>query len=249
MKHLFTLSTLLLGLPLVLTAATPSGTALLEAIDTQRNFSANDLSATMTLVKSDPKEGTEQSVIRQFRRDRDDKFVFLFLEPSLKKGQGYLRIDDNLWLYDPESRKFSHESMKERFSGSDARNSDFGVSRLANDYEIVSTQAGTLGKHTVQILELKARTSEVTYARQKLWVTQDQYLVLKAEDYSETGRLLRTSLYPNYSKVSGHYLPSRMIFTDELVKGKQTVITLSDISLDRLPDTIFSKAYLESVNR
>jgi hypothetical protein len=32
------------------------------------------------------------------------------MEPESQLGQGYLKVDDNLWFYDPESRKFSHSS-------------------------------------------------------------------------------------------------------------------------------------------
>ena len=40
-----------------------------------------------------------------------------------------------------------------------------------------------------------------------------------------------------------------MIFVDELVKGKKTTITLSDISLAAVPDSVFTKSYIERVNR
>lgn len=230
-------------------APLPDGEQLLRAIDERKNFSQNDLSAVMTMIKEDPEEGIEKNVVQQFRRDRDDKFVFLFLEPAVKKGQGYLRIEDNLWFYDPESRKFSHSSMKERFGGTDARNSDFGVSALVDQYRVLSVEEGKLGKYPTYVLDLTAKNEEVTYARKKLWVTQDQYLILKSEDSSETGRLLRTSLYPSYAKVGEQYLPTKMIFVDKLVEGKKTTITLAEVSEASVPDSVFTKTYIERVNR
>jgi len=230
-------------------AADIDGERILRAIDEQRNFTDSDFSSVMSMIREDPEEGVEKMVVQQFRRDGEDKFVFLFLEPAVQKGQGYLRIDDNLWFYDPESRKFSHTSMKEQFGGTDARNSDFGASTMIEDYRILSIEEGTLGKYGVYILALEARHNEVTYPKQKIWVTRDRYLVLKSEDNSETGRLLRTSLYPKYAKVGSHYIPSRLIFVDELVEGKKTSVTLSEISLEPLPDSVFTKSYIERVNR
>jgi outer membrane lipoprotein-sorting protein len=225
------------------------GQAILEAVDGAVNFGSQDLSAVMSMIKEDPVDGIDKRVVQQFRRDRDDKFVFLFLEPAVQKGQGYLRIDESLWFYDPESRKFTHTSMKERFGGTHARNSDFGLSSLREDYRAVSAEEGVLGKYQVYVLDLEARNNEVTYARRRLWVTRDTHLVLKSEDSSETGRLLRTSLFPSYTRAGGSYVPSRMIFVDELVKGARTTISLSEISLAPLPDSVFTKSYIERVNR
>ena len=36
-----------------------------------------------------------------FRRSQDQKFMILFTKPKSSAGQGYLRIDQNLWFYDP----------------------------------------------------------------------------------------------------------------------------------------------------
>jgi outer membrane lipoprotein-sorting protein len=229
--------------------ASPGGTGILAAIDVQRNFGGSDFSAVMSMVKEDPEEGVDKKVVQQFRRDRENELVLIFLEPVVQKGQGYLRIDDNLWFYDPESRQFSHESMKERFGGTDARNSDFGKSSLAADYTVSAAEDGVLGKYTVSILTLAATNNEVTYPGMKLWVTRDLSLLLKEEDYSGTGRLVRTCLFPNYTKVGATYVPSRAIIQDELVPGKKTTILLSDISVAALPDSVFTKTWLERVNR
>jgi len=250
MKRMLTVSGLLLLLVGAgLFAADVNGDSILSAIDTQRNFTDSDFSAMATVIQEDPTEGVEKMIVQSFRRDREDKFVFLFLEPAVQKGQGYLRIDDNLWFYDPESRQFSHSSMKEQFGGTDARNSDFGSSDMTGDYRVVSITDGTLGQYEAYVLELAAKHNEVTYPKEKVWVTRDRFLVLKSEDYSETGRLLRTSLYPSYAKAGNQYIASRMIFIDELVKGKKTSITLSQISRAPLPASTFTKTYLERVNR
>ncbi|MCK4515457.1 MAG: outer membrane lipoprotein-sorting protein, partial [Spirochaetaceae bacterium] len=149
----------------------------------------------------------------------------------------------------PESRQFTHTSMKERFSGSDARNSDFGRSSITDDYAVTDLREGTLGSYQVYILELTATNNEVTYPRGVMWVTRDLFLPLKVEDYSETGRLMRTSLYPSYARAGDTYIATTMIFVDELIEGKKTQISLTDISVEPLPDSIFTKAYVERVNR
>ncbi len=221
---------------------------MLGKIDKSKNFDDTDFSAVMTMISEDPEKGVEKMKVQQFRRDGKDTFLMLFIEPDSRKGQGYLRIDDNLWFYDPESRKFNHTSMKDSFGGTDARHSDFRISTLQEDYKVDKVGEGKLGKFDVYIMDLSALNSEVTYPGMKLWVTKKGGLLLKAEDYSATGRLMRTSLYPKYAKVRDKYIPTVMIFVDELIKGKKTQISFTDISTKKLPDSIFTKAYVERVN-
>jgi len=239
----------LLGITVSLSAVTlDEGQKMLNTIDEMSNFAGTDFSALMSMITEDPEDGIEKTIVQQFRSDDDDKFLMLLNEPVVKKGQGYLMIDDNLWFYDPESRKFSHTSLNDQFNGSEANNSDFNSSSTADDYKVTSIEEGTLGKYEVYILSIEAVNNEVTYPTQKLWVTRAGTLTLKTEDYSAGGRLMRSSYYPTYAKAGTNYIPTRMIFVDELIKGKKTTITISDISTKDLPDSIFTKAYVELVN-
>ena len=234
---------------MVLSAETLDTHKLLKTIDEMKTFYNKDFSAVMTMITEDPEEGVDKRVVQQFRRDHDDKFLMLIREPEVQKGQGYLLIDENLWFYDPESRKFSHTSMKENFQNTDAKNSDFRKSSLVDDYEVTEYSEGKLGRYDVYILDLEAVHNEVTYPFMKIWVTKEPNLVLKAEEYSLTKRLMRTSFFPHYAKIGSVYTPDRIIFVDELVEGKKTQISIKDISLDDLPDTVFTKSYMERVNR
>ncbi len=223
--------------------------AILRDIDELRSFDKADFSAVLTMISEDPEKGVEKKVVQMFRRDRDDKFLMLIKEPEVQRGQGYLKVGKNMWFYDPESRKFSHISLKENFAGTDAKNSDFGKSSLAEDYDVISHSEGKLGRFDVYILELKAKNNEVTYPYMKVWVTKKPHLVLKVENYSLNKRLLRVSYYPKYARVGNSYIATRMIFIDSLVKNKRTQITLTDLSVEKLPNYVFTKSYVERVNR
>jgi len=221
---------------------------LLVKMDEMANFGGTDFSAMMSMVSEDPEAGIEKTVVQQFRSDNDDKFLMLINEPVIQKGQGYLMVDNNLWFYDPESRKFSHTSMNDQFNGSDANNSDFNASSLVDDYTVKSIEEGKLGKYAVYIMELEAKNNEVTYQTQKIWVTVNGTLTLKTEDYSAGGRLMRTSYYPSYANAAGNFIPTKTIFVDGLIEGKKTTITISDISTEEIPDMVFTKSYIERVN-
>ncbi len=240
---------LLVGLSSVSAISTNDANDILGNVDTSRNFSGVDFTAVMTMISEDPDTGVEKKKVQQFRRDDSEMFLMLFIEPVSEKGQGYLNIGENLWFYDPQSRKFNHTSMKESFGGTDAKNSDFGASSMGDDYTVTKVEEGKLGRYEVYIMDLEGTNSEVTYPSVKIWITKKNSLVLKSEDYSATGRLMRTSLFPSYAKIADKFLATKMIFNDELIEGKKTQITLTDISTKNLPDSIFTKAYVERVNR
>ncbi len=239
---------LILATTSVFAVSIADGEKILEEIDAMSNFEGTDFSALMSMISEDPEDGIDKTTVQQFRDDEEDKFLMLIQEPLVQKGQGYLMIEDNLWFYDPESRNFSHTSMNGQFNGSDANNSDFSESSTSDDYEVTSIEEGKLGKYEVYVMVIEATNDEVTYPTQKIWVTRKGNLTLKTEDYSAGDRLMRTSYYPSYARAGDKFIPKKMIFVDELIEGKKTTITLSDISVKDVPDTIFTKSYVERVN-
>lgn len=230
-------------------AAEPDFPAILKKIDSSRNITDSDFSCIATVVSEKPDDETDVKQARMFRRDMEDKFVILILKPEIQKGEGYLQAGDNLWFYDPESRKFAHTSLKDNFHDSDAKNSDFRKLNLSEDYTVDGYTRGKLGKYDVYIADLSANNNEVTYPYLKLWIRRDNYIILKSEDYSLTKRLMRTSLYPGYTKVRDKFIPTRMLFINELTEGERTQVTMKDISLSDLPDSVFTKSFIERVNR
>jgi len=227
----------------------PDFKKMLSEIDSLGSFRENDFSCIYTIVSEKPDEDTSVTQVKMFRRDKTDQFVLLILQPEVQKGQGYLQLEDNIWFYDPESRKFSHSSLRENIQGSDAKNSDLKEPSLAEDYSVDTWSEGTLGKYQVYILDLTALNDETSYPKMKIWIRKDINIVLKVENYGLSGRLMRTVYYPNYIKIGGKMLPSRILLKDELKIGEKTQLTMKDVSIADIPDYVFTKSYLEKVNR
>jgi len=226
-------------------AETPDFKALLKAVDANGDFGTRDYSAVFTIVTQKPQEKDTVMQIRLFRRDERDQVVWIILKPDAQKGQGFLKVEDNIWMYDPESGKYSHSTMKEQIQNSKAKSSDLKRASYAEDYDITGWEEGTLGKYSVYVLSLKAKNNEVSYPTLKLSVRTDKPLVLKEEDYSLSDRLMRTVLYPpKYIEVAGRTVYSQILIQDELNKGEKSQLTISDVSVANLPDATFSKAFL-----
>lgn len=234
---------------LAVTASAQDFTAMLETIDEQSNFEGSDFSGIYTIVSERPGEERSVTQARLFRRDTEDQFLLLITQPEIQRGQGYLQVDDTVWFYDPESRKFERTTIRENIQDSDAQNSDLDRNSLAEDYEVVDSEGGTLGNFDVYILDLEAKHTDVSYDKLKVWIRQDVPIILKEESYSVNGRLMRTAVYRRYATVDGKYLPSQVLIVDALNDGERTQFTLTDPTVAEIPDYVFTKAYLERVNR
>lgn len=235
--------------PVAFAQTKPDPVALLKELDQLSDFSGKDFSAVFTIVTQKPGEKDSVTQARIFRRDTKKQFLILILLPEVNKGQGYLREEDNVWFYDPTSRKFSHSSVKENLQNTKAKNSDFTLSSFAEDYTVTKMTEGTLGKFSVWILDMKAKTNEVSYERVVLYIRKDRTMLLKREDYSVNGRLMRTTAYPKYIELDGKLLPAQILILDEINKGEKSQITMAEQSVAPLPDKVFTKAFLEQVSR
>lgn len=230
--------------------------AILQQVDSLANFPANDFAAEYSIVHDRPGRGRDTTVSAIFRRDSKQQYVIVVMEPDAKKGQAYLKQGNTLWFYDPTSRRFNSTSSQDRFQNSNARNSDFTDSTLAQDFDVVSAERVKLGRFDCWLMDLEANNDEVTYPRMKVWV-DDENLIRKSEDYSLSGQLMRITAFPDYQIVDGKAIPRAMLIVDALaganIDGKfvneRTQITISKVSLDDLPNSVFTKNFLENVSQ
>jgi outer membrane lipoprotein-sorting protein len=229
---------------------------ILQRIDAQVSFLDQDFTAEYSVTQEKPGQGSSLTKAAVFRRDREDKFLILVLEPETDKGKGYLKIGDTLWIYDPASRRFNVSSARNRFQNSNARNSDFTSSTLARDYRITGESAQKLGAYATRVYELEAVHNEVSFPYMKIWVDENN-LVRKFEDYSLSRQLLRTTAIPTYQRVGERFIPAHVVIVDALqgrnvngvFRSERTIITVAKPTLNRLPDLIFTQAYLERASR
>jgi len=221
--------------------------AMLNRIDELTNFKKGDFTATLSMVSHDPEAGTKVSKVTHFRRDEQNKFLVLIQEPEAERGQGTLQVDNNVWAYDPQSRQFTHSSLKDSFAG-DTHNSDFKKSSYFEDYTVTSGMEGKLGNFGCWILTMKGNNDEVTYSSEKMWVSKDTRLPMKVEGYSLTGVLLRTTYTYSWTKVDDKFYPTKVLYIDALTKSKYTEVTLTNMSRENLPDDVYTKAFLERVS-
>lgn len=191
-----------------------------------------------------------------YRREAEEKFIFLFTKPKTEAGKGYLRIDRNLFLYDPSAGRWERRTERARIGGTDSRRQDFDVKNLARDYEPSYAGEDKLGKFEVHHLRLKAKKeAKVPFPVMEVWLDKETNNILKQQDFASSGKLLRTLYFPSWEKVfskkkKGHvHFPREIRIFDELDKGAQTIIVLQKVVVEDLPDNVFTKAWLQRRSR
>jgi hypothetical protein len=221
--------------------------------DRQRNSGDYKSLAYIEQKEKDQNDLVYEAVV--YRRDADDKLMILFLQPKSEAGKGYLRLDKNLWMYDPTVGKWERRTEREKIGGTDSRRADFDESRLAIEFEPEYVGAEKLGKLDVEHLKLTVKPGvDVAYPILHLWVDADSN-VRKAQELALSGRLMRTTYYPKWEKLyspskgADIFYPKEIRIFDEVEKGNSTVIVLRQVDLASLPANIFTKAWLESKSR
>lgn len=228
---------------------------LVRTID-ERERNSGDWKA---LVYMEAKEKDKTDVVYDlvvYRRDKEQKLLFLFLEPKSEAGKGYLRLEKNLWFYDPRVGRWERRTERERIGGTDTRRGDLDESRLAEEYTARWEGDEKLGRYEVHRLLLTARPGvDVAFPSVRLWVDQATGNVLKRQEMALSGRLMRTSYYPRWKKVFSEskkgdvWYAEEMRFYDEVEKANQTLVLVKSIDLRPLDPNLFTKAWLESKSR
>ena len=227
---------------------------LLMQVDENQTLS-QDLTGRIELLQKQVRQGVRKIEMVYYRRDKDDSFLIVMLNPNVEKGNGYLKVEDNFWAYRKNTRTFQHINRDESIGGTDINSGDLEQRKytelyegvISNQQEVISKER--LGKINCYRFEIKAVEEDVTYPKQTIWVRQDNSAILRVENYSATGKHMLSQYYTKYTKIKGKLFLLEGRNIDRFEKGNATAFKISDVSLKEIKDNIFTKAYLENLSR
>ncbi len=237
--------------------AAPSVQQIIDFIDTNYQV-RSDLTAQARITAKDPEQGTKVIESVLYRRDRDDAFLIVIAEPETDRGNGYLRVGNNMWMYRRSTRTFTHIGRDEKIGGSNTSAGDIETRKFKELYKPALDASGreviraeTIGgaKIPVYRIEVVARVNDVKFPKLVMWVTRDKFLELKRESYSLSGTLMETALFTNYKEIDGRYIPLLQKYTDEVEKGRTSLLEIRGVSFSKVDDYKFDKSYLESLSK
>ncbi|MBN1523702.1 MAG: outer membrane lipoprotein-sorting protein [Spirochaetales bacterium] len=248
---------MLVGAQAAFAQSIPSVQEIIDYADTHYEV-RSDMTAQARITSKDVEQGTKiiESVL--YRRDRDDAFLIVLSSPETERGNGYLRVEDNMWMYKRNTRTFTHIGRDEKIGGSNTSAGDIETRKFKELYKPAVDAAGkdkitaeTIGSAKIPVykVEVTAKVNDVKYPKLIMWVTRDKYLELKRECYSLSGTLMETDYFTNYKEIDGRYVPLLQKFIDEIDKGSVSVFEITGISFEKVDDYKFDKKYLESLSK
>ena len=152
-----------------------------------------------------------------------------------------------LWLFMPSVSQPVRLSLSQRLTGQVA-NGDLARVNFSGDYIAMIKGQETIGGREHHVLELSAGERSVTYPKIFYWVRAGDFHPQRAEFHSLSGKLLKTCRYEQFAMLGGRIRPTRLVLSDALKRGDESVLEYSDLKATELPDRMFSKEYLKKLD-
>jgi outer membrane lipoprotein-sorting protein len=195
--------------------------------------------------------GKERSFLyRTYSKDRGEKSLMKYLEPSRVKGQTILMLNDgdDIWTYFPRKnhvRKLASHAKKQKLEGSDFSYEDMGASNtFIEEYESMRLQDEKKEGHHCYKLELTRKPdSDAGYSRIIVWVDKEMLVPIVIDYFHEEDPELREKqlICADIQLIDGIYTPMKCTMYNKLDDTKTTMEIIElDYDVD-LHDDLFTE--------
>jgi len=224
--------------------------------------------AEMQMVLTDKNGDTRIRKMKSFDKDlitdkgeEDRRRIMFFLEPADVKDTGFLTYDfdayekdDDQWLFLPALKKTKRIASTDKsgsFMGSDFNYSDMTRKNLdAYDFKILK-EADVRGAKTWVIEALPKTREEMAqtgYKKSVVFVRQDNFIVVRAVHWTDTGDKLKYLDVTGLEKIDGVWTVTAMSMTTKKNKltEHKTDMTFANVRYGQsLDDNLFTLRRLE----
>lgn len=210
----------------------------------------DNMTSQMEMILIDRHQKKRVKKMEAFEKDKgeDTLKIMFFKYPAEVKDTGFLTYDydehgrdDDQWLYLPALRKTKRIASSDKdgsFMGSDLNYSDM-TSRDLEDYDFkIIKESEVNGKKVWIILSLprsKDVIDETGYKKAVLFVRQDNYYVIGAIMYTESGGYHKNLNVKKLELIEGIWVGTEIHVTKK--KGKQfihkTILRVSDVKFNQ----------------
>ncbi len=248
MKVFITLFTMMIGVSAAVSAAEMTATEIIEGIHEAWNQDQAYAVMTMTI-------NTSGGEVRTFKyeswsKDKGDKNLMKYLEPSRVKGQATLMLNnaDDIWVYFPRTkrvRKLATHAKKQKMEGSDFSYEDMGSGDTwLEDFNHNRLPDEQYQKIDCYVLAITPKEGvESGYSKMVMWVDQETYITYQVDYYDEKHHdiHLKRLTCENVQDIQG--VPTAMKFTMHSYDGNSDTI-MEIIEMDysvKLNDEMFTE--------
>ena len=228
--------------PLFATETVPTADELLKKYDAVMGPDNFDAQFTMTAHRDDD---TTRSYKLKVLKAGKDKLRLWFQEPAAVRGQEMLRQGENLWLYMPNLKRSVRMASRESFQGGDFNNADVLRVHYQDDYSAKVLPSPDLPD--TWLVELAAKTTDAAYERVKLWLHKGDFMPVKGEYYSQSGKMLRMAELSDVKSFGAYKRPAKVLMKNMLATKRFSVMTVDAINVKVAPAA--SKFVLDDLGR
>jgi len=187
--------------------------------------------------------GMQEKTFKLWSRGTDDSLIVFTSKDEA--GQKILRTKKAIYLYYPDAEeiiRLQGAALRNSVVGSDLSYEDMtGGKSILDQYNIESITEETVDETVCWVITIKAKTNDIPYPVQKLWIIKSTYALKKSESYSLAGKLLKIVNVYKYTTVKGFVIPVHMVIQDALKKNTKTELILEDLHInDPVDPAIFS---------
>ena len=239
-----------LGLVLLLAAGAPARAG--EADDIVRDADrfrrpADSFMWRITITSQEAKKAPSVDAFEVFVKGNGRSLV-KFVAPPRNVGRSLLALGRDLWIYLPDAGKPVRIPFSQRLVGQ-VSNGDVARADYAGDYDATLAGEETVEGVACHVIDLKARTKDVTYAGAKYWVSKDGRRPVKAEFYAATGTLLKTGTFSTFREVvPGRPMATRLTLVDGIRKDRLSVMDYGEVIVRDVPEKYFDKNSMKSLD-
>ena len=224
----------------------PDADEILEKVD--QNMSSKNRVVESTMIIHG-RRGSRKITSRTYSVG-DTKSFTEYLSPPREQGTKMLKLEDQLWIYSPDSDRtiqISGHMLRQSVMGSDLSYEDMMDDRkLQEVYNAEVSDETSIDGRRCYLLELTAKVDDASYQSRKMWIDTERYVPLRQELYAKGGQLLKRISLSEVEKIEGRWFPMKMVYKDVLKQGDGTEFKVTSIRFNQdIPEFIFTKAALK----
>lgn len=220
----------------------PTAEEILLRADEVRNPQLDyTVSVTVTSIKP---SGSSRTNTYEVLVKGKERTLIKTLSPAVERGRLLLMKGRDMWAYFPDVSKPLRIFLRERLIG-DVANGDIARANLTGDYTPEILREEETDGRSFYVLNLTAVAEDVTYGKAILWVEKETFHPYKAEFYGLSGRLLKSCSYEVYQELGGRPRPTRLILSDPIVVGQQSIIEYDQMKVEPLLEKFFTEDYMK----
>jgi len=209
----------------------------------------------INLITENKRGEQRSSTVRMYRKESNgtEKQLLEYLEPADVKGTKFLSITEEgkealMYIYFPflgRERRIAAGEESDSFMGTDFTYEEMGSGQTyQEEYDASRLKDEVLEEYPCYVLRLTPQEEDSDYTYIKMWVWQEEFLVLRIEFYEEGDRLTKALSNSDIrEEEEGEFMPHRIVMADE-IKGTKTIIEIVETKEEELSEDYFTLRYL-----